>query len=129
MEYTIESTEANDYLVLKVLGRFDDTTADSIIQDFELRLRDTDKDKVLIDLHAVEIKTDIFGEYRRHSNVNKSSLAKTSRVAIWASGSNRKTNGFVETTVRNRGINLKVFYDKASALNWLNNPDSATQVN
>ncbi|MBE7436190.1 MAG: hypothetical protein HS100_19900 [Anaerolineales bacterium] len=80
--------------------------------------------RVLIDDRQVEYTSSILSLYDLAGHYKTTgAFSELDKVAVVANVQYHKDNVFYENVTRNRGINLRVFYDFDEAVAWLKNDE------
>ena len=119
INYTIENRR--DYIYL--MGEGIEVSLDENKQIHQMIVnicKDHNCERVLIDDRNVTYTATILSLYQLAEYYAKVDIPRQiNRAAILANPKYKETNNFFEDTSRNRGINLRLFYDLEEAEQWL----------
>jgi hypothetical protein len=117
--YTIEKRK--DYIYLEGEGIEDSLEENKQIHQMIVNVcKNHQCERVLIDDRKVTYTASIISLYQLAEYYAKVDMPRQiKRAAILASPKYKETNDFFEDTSRNRGINLRLFYDLEKAEQWL----------
>jgi hypothetical protein len=121
MSYSIKSKNENDCLILTVSGDRTPENIIKIVQDFIQITIKQNRSKVLIDVRELIGRLTIYQSYNLIVNLIKRFRGQSpvNKLAILDQEVNRSRYRFFETVARNRGINLKAFFQFSKAMEWL----------
>ncbi len=123
MDYSIESFSRDDYLLVVMKGKYTSNNAPDIIKKVDSFFISSGHTKLLLDMRDVTIITDVFSEFVTFADIGQSGIARASKFAAISKTEYKQIDSFVETTNRNRGVNMAVFYSEEMAINWLKDMD------
>jgi hypothetical protein len=121
MTINYKSEKRKDYVYLVGEGIEDGLDENKQIHQMIISLcKDHKCDRVLIDDQKVTYTASVLSIYQLAQYYTTADMPHyIKRAAIVANLKYKETNDFFENTTRNRGINLRVFYDVAEAEAWL----------
>jgi hypothetical protein len=124
MSYKITSSDEGDYIAIHVQGEMDRNFSLQLAKEAQAQGYQYNTNKFLVDvIHAVNVDSAL-GQYQ-FANEDLLALAEMdhyARIAILVAPDDH-SHDFVETVVRNVGINFKLFRDRQSALAFLLDKD------
>ena len=121
MTINYKSENRNDYIYLVGEGIEDGLDENKQIHQMITKLcKDHNCDRVLIDDQKVTYTASVLSIYQLAKYYTTSNIPRyIKRAAVVANPKYKETNIFFENTTRNRGINLRIFYDIEEAETWL----------
>ena len=121
MTINYKSENRTDYIYLVGEGIEDGLEENKQIHEMITSIcKDYNSDRVLIDDQKVTYTASVLSIYQLAKYYVTPNLPyHIKRAAIVASPKYRETNKFFEHTTRNRGINLRIFYNIEEAEAWL----------
>jgi len=123
MSYTIDFVPKDDHLHVTVSGDNNPETITNYLSDVLNTVRRDGQGLVLIEENLLGPSMKIFDIFdivtKASENINDTRI----RIAYIDINKEHDRKGlqFAETVAQNRGINVKIFNDRASALRWLLN--------
>lgn len=120
MNYTITPSDSGDYIITKVHGEIDRTFGLHLAIESQAHGDKVNIRKFLIDVTESVNVDSVIDQYRfANSDLTESNeLDHYSRIAVLVSPDDH-SHDFIETVVRNVGINLRLFRNRQEALSFL----------
>ena len=121
MAIVYKSEDRQNYIYLVGEGIEDGLEEDKQIHEMIVTLcKEHNCNRVLIDDQQVTYTASILSIYQLAEHYAKADIPRfIKRAAVVANPDYKETNEFFENTTRNRGINLRLFYNVEDAETWL----------
>ncbi len=124
MGFHIKQLENPDYLHLRITGKWDAETGpqmdDAIIEAF----RNSSHNQAYLDMSTYIMETTIVSEFTQASYAADQLSDTRHQIAVLADKKYKETVEFFELAAKNRGANIRIFYNEKDAINWLNEAGS-----
>ena len=124
MGFHIEHLENPDYLHLKITGKWDADTGPQMDDAIIAAFRNSIHRRAYLDLSMYVMETTIVSEFTQASYAADQLADIRHKIAILANKMFKEIGEFFELTARNRGANIRIFYNEEDAINWLDEAGS-----
>lgn len=118
MPQSIETVNDGEYILIKYLDRIEESASKESIDKVESTLNKNNWNKILIDITMVELVLSVFQIFNflyRHVFLFSNDI----RIALLIDDEEKQNARFAETIAENRGTELKVFFDRKKATEWI----------
>lgn len=120
MPQAITPVNEDEYVLIKYFDKLDEAASKKSIDKVESILNKYKWEKILIDLTEAEFIPSVFQMFiflGKHVFLFSNDI----HIALLIYDEEKQNARFCETVAQNRGIDLKVFFEKKGAIEWIKN--------
>ena len=118
MNYQIEAVQNQNYILAKATGTIDAETFNQMILDAASAASEHGYTKYLIDMQEAYFNISTLEIVNFATYLRRTELKLLHKIALIYS-QDEKDYHFIETVVRNRGYNIRIFDHSHEAISWL----------
>lgn len=119
MTYEIIVSEDGGYIIVRVVGEITRENAAQFGLEAQEKGIELGLNRYLFDVRqAINVDSTLDNYEYAYQDMKSSGLRRSARVALLARAGDR-SHRFIEVVSRNAGYNVRMFSDKAKALEWL----------
>ena len=118
MPQAIEPVKDGEYILIKYFDKLDEAASKESIDEVESILKKNKWNKILIDITEVEFVPSVFQMFiflGKHVFLFSNDI----HIALLIYDEEKQNARFCETVAKNRGIDLKVFFEQRGAIEWI----------